>query len=84
MDFTCSVLLLLSLTFSLSAQIEHQHTHEAKDSSEFYSISLKVKKKERIEGECPVDVYNSIVKLLEQCGDNQINISRAKYQQTPK
>ena len=33
----------------------------------------KVKKKERIEGECPVDVYNSIVKLLEQCGDNQLN-----------
>ena len=34
---------------------------------------MKVKKKERIEGECPVDVYNSIVKLLKQCGDNQLN-----------
>ena len=73
MDFTCSVLLLLSLTFSLSVQIEHQHRHEAKDSSEFYSISLKVKKKERSEGESLVDVYYSIVKLLEQCGNNQLN-----------
>ena len=57
----------------MSAQIAHQHKHEAKHSSEFYSIRLKVNKTESIEGECPVDVYNSIVKLFEQFGDNQLN-----------
>ena len=64
----CKTLPLFLIIACICAAYQAKNQKQNVDTyTEVYSFGLKAKQTKRVETKCPKDIYNSILKLMEEC-----------------